>query len=217
MTTETKALAGIGLLTIGILVAGAFFLSKPEITDLTSTPTVNESILIKSDSTQTGPKDAKVTIVEFGDFQCPACAQAQSVVNRLKEEYSGKMNFVYRHYPLSQHKNAVIAAQAAEAAGEQKKFWEMSDMLYENQSEWGESAKPLDIFANYAQELKLDVNQFKKAVTDEKYKAKVLKDQADGTAAQIRYTPTFFINGHKIEGSFAYDTFKGGIEAELKK
>lgn len=217
MTTETKALAGIGILTIVILVVGAFFLSKPETTDLTSTPSVNENILIKSDSTQTGPKDAKVKVVKFGDFQCPACAQANPVVSKLKDEYKGRVNFVYRHYPLSQHKNAMIAAQAAESAGEQNKFWEMSDMLYGNQSEWGESVKPLDIFVKYAQELNLNVDQFKKAVTDEKYKEKVLKDQADGTAAQIRYTPTFLINGHMIEGSSTYDTLKAGIEEIMNK
>jgi protein-disulfide isomerase len=217
MTTETKVLAGIGVITVGILTAGIFLLSKPVPADLSGARQVNSEILVKIDSSQTGPTDAKVTLVEFGDFQCPACAQTQPVVNKLKEEYKGKVNFVFRHYPLPQHKNAVIAAQAAESAGEQKKFWEMHDALYENLSEWAEVDKPLNIFIKYARELSLNVDQFKKSVESEKYKSKVLKDEQDGGAAQIRYTPTFFINGRIIEGSATYDTLRGGIETELNK
>ena len=217
MTTETKVLAGIGVITVGILTAGIFFLSKPVPTDLSGARQVNSEILVKIDSSQTGPTDAKVTLVEFGDFQCPACAQTQPVVNKLKEEYKGKVNFVFRHYPLPQHKNAVIAAQAAESAGEQKKFWEMHDALYENLSEWAEVDKPLNIFIKYARELSLNTDQFKKAIETEKFKSKVLKDEQDGGAAQIRYTPTFFINGRIIEGSSTYETLRGGIETELNK
>jgi len=217
MTTETKVLAGIGVITVGILTAGIFLLSKPVPTDLSGARQVNSEILVKSDSSQTGPTNAKVTLVEFGDFQCPACAQTQPVVNKLKEEYKGKVNFVFRHYPLPQHKNAVIAAQAAESAGEQKKFWEMHDALYENLSEWAEVEKPLNIFIKYARELSLNADQFKKSVESEKFKSKVLKDEQDGGAAQIRYTPTFFINGRIIEGSATYDTLRGGIETELNK
>jgi protein-disulfide isomerase len=217
MTTETKVLAGIGVITVGILTAGIFLLSKPVPTDLSGARQVNSEILVKIDSSQTGPTDAKVTLVEFGDFQCPACAQTQPVVNKLKEEYKGKVNFVFRHYPLPQHKNAVIAAQAAESAGEQKKFWEMHDALYENLSEWAEVDKPLNIFIKYARELSLNADQFKKSVESEKFKSKVLKDEQDGGAAQIRYTPTFFINGRIIEGSSTYETLRGGIETELNK
>ena len=117
MTTETKILAAIGLVTVGIMAAGIFFLSKPVSTDLSEARQVNQSILVKPDSSQTGPKDARVTFVEFGDLQCPACAQALPTIQKLKEEYRGKVNFVFRHYPLPQHKNAVISAMAAEAAG----------------------------------------------------------------------------------------------------
>lgn len=217
MTTETKILGGIGILTIVILGLGAFFLSKPVNSDLSSTPVVNKEILIKADSIQTGPVDSKVSVVEFGDFQCPACAQVHPVVNRLKEEYKDRVNFVYRHYPLPQHKNAVLAGQAAEAANEQKRFWEMADKLYGNQTEWAENANPMDIFVKYASDLKLNTDQFKKALTDEKLKKIVLNGQADGAAAQIRYTPTFFINGHIVDGSSSYDILKAGIESELNK
>lgn len=217
LTTETKVLGGIGIATVLILVLGAFFLSKPVSTDLSSAPTVNENILVNSESMQTGPKDAKVRFVEFGDFQCPACASAHPVVNQLREEYKDKVNFIYRHYPLPQHKNAMIAALAAEAAGEQNKFWEMADKLYENQAEWAESNKPKDSFMKYAGELSLNIQLFKKTLDTEKFKNRVNKGQSDGAAAQIRYTPTFFINGRKIEGSFSYDVLKSGVESELNK
>ncbi len=217
MTTETKILAAIGLVTVGIMAAGIFFLSKPVSTDLSEARQVNQSILVKPDSSQTGPKDARVTFVEFGDLQCPACAQALPTIQKLKEEYRGKVNFVFRHYPLPQHKNAVISAMAAEAAGEQNKFWEMHDKLYENQAEWAETANALEIFVKYAKELSLDTNKFKKAVEDEKFKDKILRDEGDGAAAQIRYTPTFFINGKIVEGSSSFDVLKSGIDAELNK
>lgn len=217
MTTETKILAGIGLITVGIMGAGIFFLSKPASTDLSDARQVNQSILVKADSSQTGPVDAKVTLVEFGDFQCPACAQTLPTVQKLKNEYKDKVNFVFRHYPLPQHKNAVIAAMASEAAGEQNKFWEMHDMLYENQTEWAETEKPLEHFLKYAKELSLDMNKFKKAVEDEKFKDKVLRDEGDGAAAQIRYTPTFFINGRIVEGSSSFEILKSGIDTELNK
>lgn len=217
MTTETKILAAIGLVTVGIMAAGIFFLSKPVSTDLSEARQVNQSILVKPDSSQTGPKDARVTFVEFGDLQCPACAQALPTIQKLKEEYRGKVNFVFRHYPLPQHKNAVISAMAAEAAGEQNKFWEMHDKLYENQAEWAETANALEIFVKYAKELSLDTNKFKKAVEDGKFKDKILRDEGDGAAAQIRYTPTFFINGKIVEGSSSFDVLKSGIDAELNK
>lgn len=217
MTTETKILAAIGLTTVIIMAAGIFFLSKPASTDLSTARQVNQSILVKPDSSQSGPLDAKVTLVEFGDFQCPACAQTASTIKTLKEEFKGKVNFVFRHYPLPQHKNAISAAMASEAAGEQSKFWEMHDVIYANQTEWSESEKAIDFFVKYAKNLSLDTEKFKKALTDEKFKPKILRDEADGGAAQIRYTPTLFINGKIIEGSSSYDILKSGIETELNK
>ena len=93
----------------------------------------------------------------------------------------------------------------------------MHDKLYENQAEWAETANALEIFVKYAKELSLDTNKFKKAVEDEKFKDKILRDEGDGAAAQIRYTPTFFINGKIVEGSSSFDVLKSGIDAELNK
>lgn len=219
MTTETKVLLGIGVFTVGIMLAGIFLINKPATTssDLTTSPTVAPSILIRKDSFQTNKNNTQVTVVEFGDFQCPACAAAQPTVNRLKEEYNRMVNFVYRHYPLPQHKNAYKAALAAEAAGEQGKFWEMHDVLFENQNEWSESDNPVEIFLNYAGDLELNKDQFKEAIETEKFKQKILTDEQDGGVARIRYTPTFFIKGHIVEGAASYDILKKSIDTFLKK
>lgn len=217
MTQELKILLGIGLATLALIVGGVFLLSK------TSTPTTNqltsdqEKLLIRPDSRQTASESAKVKVVEFADYQCPACAQADPILKQIMKEYTGKVNFVFRHFPLPQHKNALISAEAAEAAGDQGKFWEMTSKLYENQGQWSESDKALEIFVGYAQELGLDTNKFQQDVKDNKFSAKIQRDKSDGEAIGVNATPTFFINGEKITGVPSLADFKTKIDNLLNK
>lgn len=216
MTRESKFFIGVGLLTLLILVGAAIFLSGSPAPQ--STEVADAKTLLKSDSHATNPKGAKVTIVEFGDYQCPACGQAHPIVKRILEEYKDKINFVFRNFPLeSAHKNARIAALAAEAASEQNKFWEMHDILYENQTEWENSNAPLDLFMEYAKQVKLDEAKFKTAVEKKTFNDRVQNDYEDGIRLGINSTPTFFINGVKQQGSLPEAEFKQKIDAELKK
>jgi protein-disulfide isomerase len=115
-------------------------------------------------------------------------------------KYKKNILFVFKHFPLNQHKNAMLAAEAAEAAGAQGKFWEMHDMLFENQTTWGESDQALDIFKTYAEKLHLNVTMFIQDVKTEKYLGKIQKNRGDGTKASVTGTPTYFLNGEQVTG-----------------
>lgn len=210
MTQEAKVLLGLGAVTAGILISAVFFLSnsKPETPNNSQ---VDSSSLIKSDSRKIATDSAKTTVVEFGDYQCPACKMAHPIVKQVLNDYSGKVNFVFRHFPLPQHKNALIAAEAAEAAGEQGKYFEMHNKLYENQDEWDENNNPLEIFLKYAQELNLNGEQFKGSIVGNKYREKINADKNDGSSMGVNSTPTFFINGTRMS-NFSYEEFKKRIE-----
>ena len=157
----------------------------------------------------------KNLLIEYSDFQCPAC---QNVHNDLMAvEASGspdfsitkKVTLVYRHLPLFQiHDKAYIASYAAEAAGIQGKFWEMADLLFDNRQSWEKSSNPQqDYFLSYAKELKLNVDQFKKDSDSTEVKNRVAEDLKDAEQMGINSTPTFFLNGQKIEVS-SFDQFK---------
>jgi len=218
MTQEAKILTGIGIATLLIVVGAAFFVggkTSPEKTKNVSSDKVK--LLVRDTSHTEGTKGAKVTIVEFGDFQCPACGSAYPTVAKIIEDYKGKVTFVFRQYPLPVHQNAKVAALAAEAAGGQDKFFEMYGQLYENQKAWSESKKPVDeYFVKYAKEIGLDVNQFKKDVEQKKYEKNIQQDMNDAGAIGVSATPTFYINGEEIVGGLPYDEFKKKIEAALK-
>lgn len=218
MSSEMKALLGIGAATILILIGGVFVMSKSA--PSTKTPTnqkVDKAILIKKDSYAVGNPKSKVAVVEFADFQCPACASAQPVVKRIIEDYTGKVYFQFRHYPLPQHRNAKLSAYVAEAAGAQGKFWEMHDMLYENQDEWGESNKPMEFFESYATKLKLDIEKLKEQIKKEDISKKIDRDIQDGGVAGVNSTPTFFVNGIQFRGVPQYADLQKLIDQELKK
>ncbi len=148
----------------------------------------------------TGNADASVTLIEYSDFQCPACAFYYPIVKRLKDEEGAKFRLIYRNFPLKTlHKNAEPAALAAEAAGNQGKFWQMHDLLFENQKSWESLGNPDEAFIGYAQQLELDATRF-----SEDYKAsatadRVQEDVQSGNAASVDATPTFFLNGTKVE------------------
>lgn len=212
MTQEAKVLTIIGTITAVIIVGGVFLMSKSS-SSSGPTPPADPKLLIRENSHQTGSGSEPVTLVEFGDYQCPACAAGNPVVKQILKDYEGKVNLVYRHFPLPQHKNAVISAQVAEAAGEQGKFWEMHDKIYENQKDWEASDKALDIFTSYAKDLGLDVNKFREDASSNKYTERINQDRADGGLVGLKATPTFFINGERLEGVPGPSVFKQKIDA----
>ena len=216
MTQETKILTGIGIVTVAIVIGGAFLIGGNSNIEKKSLP-IDSKILIRPDSHKISYPDAKATLVEFGDFQCPACGASHPIVKQLLSVYKNDPTFVFRQYPLPVHQNARIAALASEAAGAQGKFFEMENLLFDNQKDWSESKNPLnDHFINYAKEIKLDIDKFEKDVKDKKYESRINKDIADGNSLGVNSTPTFFINGVIQPGGLPYNQFKSKIDEALK-
>lgn len=198
MGREAKILIGIAM-AVAIGVSAMIIASASN--NKTAEPAADGDTLVRSDSHQTKP-GAKVTMVEFGDIQCPACGQAQPIVEQIEKQYPEQVNVVFRHFPLRQiHKNAETAAQTAEAAGEQGKFFEMLNLMYAKQNEWSNDANPLPKFETYAQSLGLDVAKLRAAVEAKKFTEVIKRDENDGSTLGVDSTPTFFINGKKVETS----------------
>ena len=157
--------------------------------------------LVRPDSQRLSTADdGKVTFVEFLDYECEACAAAYPAIEELRSDYEGRVTFVVRNFPL--HKNSEAAASAAEAAAEQGKFEEMYDMLFETQVEWGEQDTSQEaVFFGYAEQLGLDMEQFRADYDEPATLAKIRRDKADGIELGVQGTPTFFLNGEKVEVS----------------
>lgn len=165
-----------------------------------------------------GNTKSKVTLLEYGDFQCPFCAQFYPIVEQVREKYKEDIAFQFRHLPLPQiHQNAVAAARASEAADAQGKFWEMYGVLYQNQQSWGDSSNAKAIFEQYASQLGLKLDTFKKDFASSKTNDKINADVAAFKATkETASTPTFFLNGKKIQPKSVED-FSKAIDAELAK
>jgi protein-disulfide isomerase len=160
-----------------------------------------------------GSGDAPMVLVEYGDFQCPACASFYPVVKRLAEEMGDKLRIVFRHFPLRQnHPHAQLAAHAAEAAGRQGKFWEMHDMLFERQSSWSKDINAQTTFVEYASSLGLDAERFRDDLKSPDLENKIESHVQSGQRAGVRGTPTFFLNGKQLHTPRSYDEFKEVIE-----
>jgi len=164
------------------------------------------------DSATWGAIDAKVTIVEFSDFECPFCVDFyQQTYAQLKKDYGDKIRFAFRHFPLDMHPNAKKAALASECAREQDKFWEYHDVLFENQKDLSAAA-----LQQYAQKVGIaDLSRFSQCLETEKYKAKIEADTQAGLDYGIDGTPTFFVNGRRIPGAFPYTEFVKVIQEAL--
>lgn len=185
--------------------------APPNVSEAQTAPVVDVSA---DDDPVKGNADAPVTIIEFSDFQCPFCARFFSdTLPQIEENYikTGKVKLVYRDFPLDNiHLQATPAAQAAECADEQGKFYEYHDKLFENQQ-----LLSTDNYKKWAEELGLDTDQFNGCVDSKKYASEVAKDSADGSAAGVTGTPAFFINGKYISGAQPFSVFEALIEAEL--
>lgn len=145
-----------------------------------------------------GASHAQLTLVEYGDFECPNCKQAAPLVKLLLSHFSDRMRFVYRHFPLEEvHSLALNASLAAECAGEQGRFWPMHDLLFEQQPALGP-----DHLQTYAQRLQLDMTRFSSEINDTVYLQRIREHQGSGARSGVRATPTFFINGKLHDVSF---------------
>lgn len=215
MKQEAKLLLGFGVVTVGILIGAVFLLSGSSSTPTTSDIKADPKILVKNDSNKIGSPSAKIVLVEFSDYQCPACGAAYPIIKQIINGYKDKVLFVYRNFPLPTHQNSKIAAEAAEAAGAQGKYWQMHDMLFENQSTWS-SSNPLDMFTEYAKSIGLDTDKFKKDVEGNKYSDKIQADINDGVSLGVNSTPTFYLNGEKVTGLTSFNDLKSKIDALLK-
>ncbi len=185
--------------------------SDNKVADLT--PTISE---ISDQEYVLGNRNAPVTLIEYGDFQCPACAAFSPIVMKLHQEFPDQLRVAFRHFPLPQHKNAESAAYAAEAAGLQGKFWEMAEKLYADQSVWGGLSSPQATYESYATGLGLDLEKFLRDFNDSSVKAKVSTHQQSGEEIGINSTPTFFLNGTKIANPPTYEQFRDLIAQEIK-
>jgi protein-disulfide isomerase len=165
-----------------------------------------------------GNRDAKIVLIEYGDFQCPACGFYFSVLKKLSEEFGENIAIVYRHFPLfSIHPNAKTAAYAAEAAGKQGKFWEMYDLIFSNQAEWSDKKNVDEIFVGYAQSLNLNIDQFKEDFSSKEIRQKIEDSYQNALRLGLDSTPSFFLNGKKIVNPRNYEDFKNIIIENMKK
>jgi protein-disulfide isomerase len=202
---------GVVLFVSGIAVGfgGHDFLSSLDFTLETSYKMSSSA----NDDPSWGPANAKVTVVEFGEFQCPYCRSWYSqVYNRLATNYSDKIRFVFRDFPLTQHANAHPAAVAANCAGEQGKYWDYFRILFSDPR--GLVGSELQ---TYAQEVGLNLSSFNSCIDSGKYDAEIQADIDDGVRMGVNGVPAFFINGQPLSGPVTFEAFQQRIDAELNK
>lgn len=204
------ALWGVGLAVIGGIGWGMVRLAS-NVTLPTTTGTL--AVPVSTADHRLGPEQAPITIVEYSDFQCPACASFYPLVKQILADPAAKdrIRFVYRNFPLTTiHANAQLAAQSAEAAALQGKFWEMHDKLFEGQKKWSgmSSAGARDQFTVYARELKLDIDRFGRDIDSTEVKNKIKSDVDSGLASRVNSTPTFFINNTQMPAPQNYEQLK---------
>lgn len=179
------------LVVATLLLGGSFYWAS------TAGESANEGVVLSSHIK--GNPDATVIVTEYSDFQCPACAEAYVVVKNIMDQYGDSVRFEYKHFPLiSIHPFAVPAAKAAEAAGQQGKFFEMHDKLFEKQSEWSTAASPQAFFVKYAEELELDVDVFKRHLRASMIDDRIEEEFNEARGRGLTGTPSFFLNGQRM-------------------
>ena len=166
-----------------------------------------------------GEAGAPVTLEEFGDFECPPCAMLHPELKQIEHEYGQRVRIIFREFPLvPTHAHALAAARSAEAAGLQGKFWEMHDLLYQNQKLWHAAFDVRPIFEGYATQIGLDVERFKRDLGNEIVEGRIFLDGKRGHSLGVTGTPTVFLNGRELSfESLALDKLRGEIDAELAK
>ena len=159
-----------------------------------------------------GPEDAPLTLVEYGDYECPSCGSAYPIVKRVQEQFGRRLRFVFRNFPLSEnHPHAESAAETAEFAAAQGRFWEMHDLLFENQEQLSEA-----LYSQLAEELGLSPTALRQVLEEGKYKERVRTDFSGGVRSGVKGTPTFFVNGIRHDGPFDYETLVLALREESR-
>jgi protein-disulfide isomerase len=199
-----------------LVVAGLFFL-------FTQGGSGSDSKLYKAgipnalDNTK-GNASSTVVLMEYSDFQCPACRAYYPVMRQLMQEFGDRVQFVYRHFPLTGiHANAEFAARAAQAAANQGKFWEMHDILFEKQEEWAEKGDAPKYFESYAKLIGLDVDQFNRDFRSKQVKDFVASQRIHALSSGLQGTPSFYLNGQKIDNPNSADAFRTLVLKALQK
>lgn len=226
----------ISIIIAGLIIAGAIMMSNrsyqsikeniaknqptPVLPENNSLPQQNQPTLpllaqfeITKDDHVRGDFNAPITLVEFSDFECPFCVRHYPTMNKILDDYKGKVRLVYKHFPLGFHPNAQKAAEASECADEQGKFWEYHDKLFENQA----TGYSLEKFKQWAKDLGLNSQKFNDCLDSGKYTSKVQKDYQDGLQKGVQGTPATFVNGQLVSGALPYDNFKQIINSVLKE
>ncbi len=223
MNSDTKIISVIGIITVIIVILGVMFAGTPADRDAQGLPviTVNQEALVRPDSLRVTGTNPKIQIVEFADFECPACALLQPSLKRIKAEYGDMIDFVFRVIPIH-GESSILSASAVLAAREQGKFIEMHDIVFEKQSEWTKygikDSEIVSLFEKYAGEIGLNVEQYNSDLQSNKSKYRMIIDQdaRDASSMGIASTPTALINGKPlIRGVITYEKFKQIIENEL--
>lgn len=178
-----------------VAIAAGALLLRSNNTDTSDTDRINSPPEQKKEIAP----DTVVTLEEYGDYQCAPCGDLHPTLKQLRQEFGPKLNFVFRNLPLSEiHKNALVAARAAEAARRQNKFWEMHDLLYENQQVWQDQANPRPTFLRFARDIGLDVARFTQDMDDEQVRFRIEADRDEAARLSIDATPTIFIDGRRL-------------------
>lgn len=210
----------VGLLTVLVVFSKSTELDVSKV-DVTAVQSANKDNGNIADHVY-GKADSKVTLINYGDYQCPGCGYYHPTIKAVVEEYKDKIRFIFRNFPIpSSHPNAKAAAGTAEAAGLQGKFWEMHNKIYESQDSWNtlSGEKRTDFFKDYAKQLGLDVNKFTTDLESENITQKIDFDQALGKKAGVDATPIFYLDGTKLDASLLGDSakLKAKIDSELVK
>lgn len=200
------------LIACVVIFGGILLFSKKD----ASAPTGSDGQPIQASNHTRGSGSTGVVLVEYGDFQCPACGQYYPIVEGLVKKYEDKITFQFRNFPLRQiHPNAMLAHRSAEAASNQGKFWEMYSSLYAGQDAWSSLQDPNDVFRSYAEALKLDMTKFDNDVKSEAVNDVINADIAAGQQLGVSGTPTFILDGKKIENPSSGEAFAKLIEEAI--
>lgn len=201
------------LIACVILVGGLFAMTRPSEQAASLTTDQAALLAVQPDDRTAGPKDAKVTVVEYYDFECPPCGSYNPILNELEKQHPD-VQFVYRYFPLSGHLNATHAAHAAEAAALQGKFKEMKQALFEHQDEWGgKDAADASLFVKYAQEIGLNMARWETDRNSDAVKTRVADSLRTGVTIGVRGTPTFYMNGAALETPRSIEEFTQALTA----
>jgi protein-disulfide isomerase len=166
---------------------------------------------VTSDDHVEGETDAPLILIEYGDYECPHCGHAYPIIKRVQKHFDGRLAFVFRNFPLNQiHPNAESAAESAEFAGAQNRFWPMHDAIFENQEDLGPT-----VLLELAQSLGLEAQDLRSALEQHEYAPRVRSDFLGGVRSGVNGTPTFFINSHRHDGPFEFDDLVAALSAQL--